>query len=128
MLDQINFSSEQCISLSTKNSYSFSRLGVRINGVGAFVVVVFPGAYVDLPVDPLTALPPWRRLRILCGGVWHNLVIAAVAWALLASNPVRLTCKRDLSQAAISKAFTNHRRLKPLNNKASFCLLLFFFF
>ncbi|XP_022651561.1 membrane-bound transcription factor site-2 protease-like isoform X2 [Varroa jacobsoni] len=68
-----------------------SKEGVRINGVGAFVVVVFPGAYVDLPVDPLTALPPWRRLRILCGGVWHNLVIAAVAWALLASNPVLLS-------------------------------------
>ncbi|OQR73327.1 membrane-bound transcription factor site-2 protease-like [Tropilaelaps mercedesae] len=68
-----------------------SKEGVRINGVGAFVVVVFPGAYVDLPLDPLTTLPPWRRLRILCGGVWHNLVIAAGAWALLTANPVLLS-------------------------------------
>lgn len=68
-----------------------SREGVRINGVGAFVVLIFPGAYVDLPSDVLESVSPWRRLKIFTAGVWHNLVIVGVAWGLLWSHPVILS-------------------------------------
>lgn len=65
--------------------------GVRINKVGAFVVIIFPGAYVDLSSEVLSKISPWRRIKIFSAGIWHNLVIAGAAWALLLADPVVLT-------------------------------------
>ena len=68
-----------------------SREGVRINKVGAFLVIIFPGAYVDLSSEILAKISPWRRIKIFSAGIWHNLVIAGVAWALLWADPIVLT-------------------------------------
>ncbi|XP_003743241.1 membrane-bound transcription factor site-2 protease [Galendromus occidentalis] len=65
--------------------------GVRINKVGAFIIIIFPGAYVDLSSEVLSKVSPWRRIKIFSAGIWHNLVIAAVAWTLLVVDPVVLT-------------------------------------
>ena len=61
---------------------------VRVFGSGLLVVLVLPAAFVDLCSESLTALPPARRLRVLCAGVWHNVVLCAAAAALLAAMPL----------------------------------------
>ena len=42
--------------------------------------VVLPAAFVSLSTTELDELGAWRRLKIFSAGVWHNLVLAAVAY------------------------------------------------
>jgi hypothetical protein len=51
---------------------------------GAFIFVILPGAYVSLPA--LDTLTPDKRLRVIAGGIWHNVILAGLAYALLASG------------------------------------------
>jgi S2P endopeptidase len=44
---------------------------------------MLPVAAVEISTQRLNALPSWRRLRILCAGVWHNVVLSLVALMLL---------------------------------------------
>ncbi|KAF4518361.1 hypothetical protein B566_EDAN007088 [Ephemera danica] len=60
-----------------------AREGVPVLACGAQLLLVLPVASVDLSTQRLAALPAWRRLRVLCAGVWHNVVIALVAVTLL---------------------------------------------
>ena len=39
-----------------------------------------PAAFVSLSTTELDELGAWRRLKIFSAGVWHNLVLAAVAY------------------------------------------------
>ncbi|XP_064618004.1 membrane-bound transcription factor site-2 protease-like [Liolophura sinensis] len=48
---------------------------VRVNGFGIFVLLLYPGAYVDLSTEHLQIISPLRQLRIYCAGVWHNFII-----------------------------------------------------
>lgn len=52
-------------------------------GCGAQLVLMLPVASVDLGTQRLAALPTWRRLRVLCAGVWHNVVLAMLALLIL---------------------------------------------
>ena len=60
---------------------------VRVNGFGLFLLVMYPGAYVDLTTEHLQIISPLRRLRIYCAGVWHNFIIVLVAIAVLFLYP-----------------------------------------
>uniref|UniRef100_A0A2C9JL93 Membrane-bound transcription factor site-2 protease n=1 Tax=Biomphalaria glabrata TaxID=6526 RepID=A0A2C9JL93_BIOGL len=60
---------------------------VRINGFGLFLLLLYPGAFVDLSTEHLQAVSPLRQLRIYCAGVWHNLVIAVLAALVLLALP-----------------------------------------
>ncbi|KAG8225566.1 hypothetical protein J437_LFUL002083 [Ladona fulva] len=53
--------------------------GVPVSGFGMCILVLLPSAYVMLNSNQLEALPPHRSLRILTAGVWHNIVLSAVA-------------------------------------------------
>ena len=63
---------------------------VRINGWGVFLLLVYPGAYVELHPDHLTLISATRQLRIYCAGVWHNLVMALCGIAVFLMLPVLL--------------------------------------
>ncbi|CAG5125872.1 unnamed protein product [Candidula unifasciata] len=63
---------------------------VRINGFGLFLLLVYPGAFVDLSTEHLQAVSPLRQLRIYCAGVWHNLVVAVAAAVVLMLLPTLL--------------------------------------
>lgn len=52
-------------------------------GCGAQLLLMLPVASVDLSTQRLAALPAWRRLRVLCAGVWHNVVLALLALLLM---------------------------------------------
>lgn len=50
--------------------------GLNVTSVGAFLVLIMPGAYVI--VEPgLRSTSGWTRLKVCMAGVWHNLVRAA---------------------------------------------------
>jgi len=63
---------------------------VRVNGFGLFLLIMYPGAYVDLSTDHLQVVSPVRQLRIYCAGVWHNFVIVVFGVLMLYLLPFLL--------------------------------------
>lgn len=63
---------------------------VRVDGFGLFLLIIYPGAYVNLSTEQLQIISPLRRLRIYCAGVWHNFIIVLVAIAVLFTYPYGL--------------------------------------
>ena len=61
-----------------------------MNGFGIFLMVVYPGAFVDLHTDHLKAISAARQLRIYCAGIWHNFVLVLLAIAVLFTLPYLL--------------------------------------
>lgn len=47
---------------------------------------VYPGAFVDIG-ENVHRLPPLAQLRIFCGGVWHNAVLALLCVAAVFTIP-----------------------------------------
>ncbi|RKP04160.1 hypothetical protein CXG81DRAFT_23266 [Caulochytrium protostelioides] len=80
---------------------------VPVMAAGMSLVVFYPGAFVDLSVPALRALRPLNQIRIACGGVWHNLVLAAGIMAALAALP-----------AVASALGGGYTRLGPLDGDA----------
>jgi len=58
---------------------------VYVEGLGFFIFYCFPGAYVNM--DKCDHLHPIKRLRIYCGGVWHNLVLSSFTYLLILVVP-----------------------------------------
>lgn len=57
----------------------------HVDNVGAFLCLIFPGAYVELTgVEKLSVL---RQLKVYCAGAWHNFVAAVLALLLVAVLP-----------------------------------------
>ncbi|XP_076063000.1 membrane-bound transcription factor site-2 protease isoform X2 [Oratosquilla oratoria] len=63
---------------------------VHVNGFGLVFMFILPGAYVDVPTEEIRSLSPFRQLKILCAGVWHNLVLTLVALGLGLAAPYLL--------------------------------------
>lgn len=63
---------------------------VPVSAFGVHLFVVFPMAYTELNTERLHALRLWPKLRVLCAGIWHNVLLAAVAWATFAALAVLL--------------------------------------
>lgn len=68
----------------------FYREQVRVNGFGLFLLIIYPGAFVDLSTEHLQIVSPLRQLRIYCAGVWHNFVIVIIALIVLLILPALL--------------------------------------
>ena len=64
---------------------------VRVNGFGIFFMVIYPGAFVDLYTEHLAVISPLRQLRIYCAGVWHNFILALLAFLFLWLLPSALS-------------------------------------
>lgn len=60
--------------------------GVPIQSSGMFVAYLYPGAFVNIPDQQLQNLNPFKQLRIICAGVWHNLVLYAFSYISLAGG------------------------------------------
>lgn len=61
---------------------------VPVLGIGFNVIIVIPVAYTHLNSDQLNSLRFWRRLRVLCGGVWHNILLAGLSLTLMPMLPI----------------------------------------
>ncbi|XP_069163081.1 membrane-bound transcription factor site-2 protease isoform X2 [Procambarus clarkii] len=60
---------------------------VHVNGLGFLLMFILPGAYVDVPTEEIRTLTPFRQLKILCAGVWHNIVLVVLAFGIGLSTP-----------------------------------------
>lgn len=61
---------------------------VPVTAFGIHLFVVFPLAYTELATDKLHSLRLWPKLRVLCAGIWHNVLLAAVGWTLFVAMGV----------------------------------------
>ncbi|XP_054753404.2 membrane-bound transcription factor site-2 protease-like [Lytechinus pictus] len=67
------------------------RENVRVNGFGVFVMLIYPGAFVDLHTEHLQALNAIGQLRIYCAGVWHNFLLVIWGVVILMTMPYLLS-------------------------------------
>lgn len=84
---------------------------VPVLGFGFNIMVLIPFAYTHLSSDQLNSLRPWRRLRVLCAGVWHNLLLAGVAFAIMSLLPFLISPFYSIDQGVI---ITNMKPKSPL--------------
>ncbi|KAK9722185.1 hypothetical protein K7432_002857 [Basidiobolus ranarum] len=63
---------------------------VPVHSFGTFLIFLYPGAFVDISSRNLTLLSPFRKLRVICAGVWHNAVLFLIIWCLLSSGAMNL--------------------------------------
>lgn len=61
---------------------------VQVTGFGYYIMFVFPMAYADISTEQLNALKIWKKLRILCAGIWHNVALSLIAYVLFSSLSV----------------------------------------
>ncbi|CAI4229021.1 unnamed protein product [Auanema sp. JU1783] len=60
---------------------------VKVNGFGVFVFALYPGAFTDIEADSLKRASTFSRLAIFGGGIWHNIILAIVAYLLFCATP-----------------------------------------
>lgn len=58
------------------------RENVNLECVGINIIFILPIAYVILGTEKLFSLKNNKILKILCAGVWHNIVLSLVAYSL----------------------------------------------
>nr|SVE73016.1 EOG090X08FA [Ceriodaphnia reticulata] len=58
--------------------------------IGFMLWFIIPAAFVELPTSNVNGLSHWRQLKIYCAGVWHNIILAALAYIILMLLPVIL--------------------------------------
>lgn len=74
---------------------------VPVTGFGFHVLLALPVAYTELGWEQLNGLRTWRKLRILCAGVWHNMALAAICFAILTALPHLFTPFYTTNQSVI---------------------------
>ena len=77
-----------------------------MKGFGVFLLILYPGAFVDMATDQLLSLSPWQQLRIFCAGVWHNFIIVVVALLIVMSLPTLLSPFYVSGQTVLVTALT----------------------
>ncbi|EDV98060.1 membrane-bound transcription factor site-2 protease [Drosophila grimshawi] len=58
---------------------------VPVTGFGFKIYYCLPLAYTELSHDHLNSLRFFRKLRILCAGIWNNFVLACVCYLLIST-------------------------------------------
>lgn len=63
---------------------------VPVLGFGLYIWFIIPIAYTELGPEALNSLKMWKRLRVLCGGICHNIVLAGIGYLLFSITPMLL--------------------------------------
>lgn len=84
---------------------------VPLTGFGFNILLVLPVAYTQISYEQMNTLRTWNRLRILCAGIWHNIVLAAVCYLLMSSLPILYTPFYNMGTSVI---VTSIKRTSPL--------------
>ncbi|XP_055630918.1 membrane-bound transcription factor site-2 protease [Toxorhynchites rutilus septentrionalis] len=84
---------------------------VPIKGFGLHVMLIVPMAYTQLNSDQLNALRTWKRLKVLCAGIWHNLLLAAFAYLLFVTTPVMLSAIYRVNESVMVTDIKNNSPL-----------------
>ncbi|RHZ61726.1 hypothetical protein Glove_346g35 [Diversispora epigaea] len=56
---------------------------IEVKYTGIFLYIIYPGAFVEINTHDMKELPCFKQLRILCAGVWHNLIIFLLGYLIL---------------------------------------------
>ncbi|KAF9095705.1 Membrane-bound transcription factor site-2 protease [Mortierella sp. GBA35] len=67
-----------------------AREKTQVSSTGIFLYILYPGAFVDISPRALAIMSPIQQLRVMCGGVWHNMALFAVAGIFLSSGAFQL--------------------------------------
>lgn len=58
---------------------------IQVNGFGLHLYFCIPIAYTEINLEQLNNLKGIRKLRIFCGGIWHNIILAIFCYFLLST-------------------------------------------
>lgn len=93
-----------------------TRENVKINSFGFFILLLYPGAFVELNTVQLEIISPLKRLRIYTAGVWHNFVLAIMSLSLISVLPYLLspfyTSNQGVVVTWIDRKFTLSAKLQ----------------
>lgn len=67
-----------------------TRENLQVHGFGFLLVFIIPIAYVSLNSEQLSQLSPMKQLRILCAGLWHNIILAVISSLIFFSSSLLL--------------------------------------
>eukprot|EP01119_Soliformovum_irregulare_P000266 TRINITY_DN10197_c0_g1_i1.p1 TRINITY_DN10197_c0_g1~~TRINITY_DN10197_c0_g1_i1.p1 ORF type:complete len:464 (+),score=76.40 TRINITY_DN10197_c0_g1_i1:1693-3084(+) len=91
----------------------------RVNGFGIFLMVAYPGAFVDMADNMLESMPKFQQLKIYCAGAWHNIVLSITCLAIMFTVPYLLIpfyYRVDgIVVASVSSESVLHDTLAPLS-------------
>lgn len=73
---------------------------LQIQGCGAFLLFLFPGAYVRIE-ESVQYLPMKAQLRVYSAGIWHNIVIVVLCFVALWNIPLMVSPWYDQVQGAL---------------------------
>ncbi|KAK5973586.1 Membrane-bound transcription factor site-2 protease, partial [Trichostrongylus colubriformis] len=73
------------------HSAAATTYNVRVNGFGIFLLGLYPGAFTDIDPESLKRSHPRHRLEVFGGGIWHNLVLAGIAYLMFLTTPYVLS-------------------------------------
>ena len=63
-----------------------SREDVQLFGIGILIAYILPVAFVYMSNEQLASLPAFNQLRVMCAGIWHNIVLAAFSALILVTS------------------------------------------
>uniref|UniRef100_A0A182V141 Membrane-bound transcription factor site-2 protease n=1 Tax=Anopheles merus TaxID=30066 RepID=A0A182V141_ANOME len=81
---------------------------VQIRGFGLHVLLIIPMAYTQLDSDLLNTLRLWKKLRVLCAGIWHNLLLGLLTYLLFMATPFLFSALYRTSDGVIVTALKNN--------------------
>lgn len=74
------------------------REDVQLLNFGFHIVFIIPIAFVVMSTEQLHSLNAWRKLRVYSAGIWHNTVLALVAYLLFLAIPIFFGCAYQINQ------------------------------
>lgn len=63
--------------------FNFFRERIAVDDWGFAIFAVLPLAFVNVRFDQFRQISLWQQMRILCAGIWHNIILSFVALILL---------------------------------------------
>ncbi|XP_055386830.1 membrane-bound transcription factor site-2 protease [Condylostylus longicornis] len=55
---------------------------VPVSGFGIMIYFCFPFAFTRISPDHMNSLRLFRKLKVLCGGIWHNILLAVFCYLI----------------------------------------------
>lgn len=88
------------------------REDVTVNHLAVIIIFCLPIAYANINTDKLFSLQSWQILRILCAGIWHNLVLSFVAFLVYISLPYVFSSCFEVGNGVTISTIAKHSPLR----------------
>eukprot|EP01124_Arcella_intermedia_P036077 TRINITY_DN9372_c2_g1_i1.p1 TRINITY_DN9372_c2_g1~~TRINITY_DN9372_c2_g1_i1.p1 ORF type:complete len:460 (-),score=59.15 TRINITY_DN9372_c2_g1_i1:135-1514(-) len=62
-------------------------VGQNVDSFGVFLMLFYPGAFASMGFR-FNSISTTAALKIICAGVWHNFILALLAWSLIKCGPL----------------------------------------